>query len=405
MTTEPSKTNEKSEYVPVEERELQVDTDFPLGDFVFFVTSFVRMLSDEKLSSEEVEQLWNHEVLAAVVCLFLKQSYPGLELTVEEKDALHYLVCQEDDSHFLTVFILLYQAFRILSKRQDQTQFFTFLKNGFRESCRQAIEILRAAERVRIEEKVRVEALRRSAEERSKRVILEAEMVHTTVASPITQSFWQEAWDELIGEGRVIVPALPSLTDARVKFLHEFGFVLMYLPAIHAQEYPVDFEKLSWGCRLSQVTLIERRPLRGQWVAVEQIEKPAWQWGGARYPNDRLLDAVLCPKRNLSWEDVVRLLERIEKKMHFPKNELRLPSAEEWNLIGNLFNWLRDHRSMKLPDLGAKGLNEWCQNLTDLTQPHKYGRICVGSERLSWVTSHAEYDCDEAIGFRVLLPL
>lgn len=174
------------------------------------------------------------------------------------------------------------------------------------------------------------------------------------------QSFWQGVYDKL--GIKVTVPAVPKLTEKQLKSLVKFGFLLVYVPAIVEGEYPSGFVKPKWDQYLN-VSLIGRKRLSGQWVAVETITKPNWD-DPAGYPDDRLMAAVKRDKRfNTSHDDLTGgLLAKIVEKTGFPKKGTRLPSAEEWNLLANLFNWLRENRSMTLPDLGSTASWEWCSN-------------------------------------------
>ena len=65
----------------------------------------------------------------------------------------------------------------------------------------------------------------------------------------------------------------------------------------------------------------------------------------------------------VSWDDVESVhLPKFAELLGLARKQVRLPSAEEWNFLGNLFNWLREHRAMDLPDLGATRSWEWCLN-------------------------------------------
>ncbi len=64
------------------------------------------------------------------------------------------------------------------------------------------------------------------------------------------------------------------------------------------------------------------------------------------------------------------ILGKIAKTTGFPKKGTRLPTAAEWNLIGNLFNWLYEHRQMDLPPTHGSGVRA-------LTGPSD--RLLVGS--------------------------
>lgn len=185
------------------------------------------------------------------------------------------------------------------------------------------------------------------------------------------QSFWHDVYNEL--GMKISVPPVPELTEKQMKSLDKFGFMLVYVPAITEDQYPASFVKPAWGQYLD-ASRIERQPLEGRWIAVETIKKPDWD-NPKGYPNDRLMAAVKRDKRfHTSHDDLTNgLLGEIAKITGFPKKGTRLPSAEEWNFIGNLFNWLRENRSMDLPDLGSTASWEWCSNACG-----SGGRLIVG---------------------------
>ncbi len=201
------------------------------------------------------------------------------------------------------------------------------------------------------------------------------------------------------------VPPVPSLTKKQQKSLVKFGFRLFFIPAITESEYPASFRKPDWGRRLD-ASQVEHRPLKGEWVAVETIAKPNWDDPGG-YPNDRLAAAVKLEWRfGVSWYGLHDggFLQRIARVTGFPQKATRLPTAEEWNFLGNLFNFLRErHSEQILPDLGATNSWEWCENLcgsdTRLVAGHREDGGLAGVGRY-W-----RGDPNDGIGFRVLVVL
>lgn len=193
------------------------------------------------------------------------------------------------------------------------------------------------------------------------------------------QNFWQGVWDELLGIGQVTVPIVPKLTEKQVRSLERFGFLLMYLPAITEDQYPKNFVKPAWDTYL-MVSEIERKPLTGAWVAIETIGKPHHD-DPAGYPKDRLMTAVKYQGRfGVSHSDLARnLLEAVAMVTGFPKKGTRFPTVEEWNLVGNLFNWLRERHLLKLPNLGTTRSWEWCGNASG-----REDRLVIGSTKGSW---------------------
>lgn len=216
------------------------------------------------------------------------------------------------------------------------------------------------------------------------------------------QLFWQFVWDEVLGADKVPVPLMPKLTSKQVKSLERFGFMLMYLPAITEEQYPDGFVKPDWKPYLT-VSDIERKPLTGTWVAVETIMKPDRN-DPRGYPKDRLMAAVKHPKRfGTSRDDLTGgLLEKIAKATGFPKKGTRLPTAEEWNLVGNLFNWLTAHRSLNLPDLGSTRSWEWCDSACGSSYRFLIG---MGYGGLADVHSYWLDGRLASIAFRVLVVL
>ncbi|MBU1908177.1 hypothetical protein KKF59_03565 [Patescibacteria group bacterium] len=179
------------------------------------------------------------------------------------------------------------------------------------------------------------------------------------------QAFWQGVWDELLGIGKIVVQPLPNLTPKQLESLDKYGFLLVRIPAIIEEQYPSSFVKPAWG-RHPNIQSIERFPLVGDWIVVETIAKPHYDDPNG-YPDDRLMATLMRSSRfNTSHDDLTGgLLAKIAKITGFPKKGTRLPTVEEWNFIGNLFNWLRENRGMNLPDLGSTRSWEWCQNTLD----------------------------------------
>jgi hypothetical protein len=187
------------------------------------------------------------------------------------------------------------------------------------------------------------------------------------------QAWMQSLYRELGLE--VEVPPVPALTKRQKKSLSQFGFRLFFIPAIKEAAYPAGFVKPDWGRYLDR-NQIEFWLLPGKWVAVETIAKPDYN-DPKGYAEDRLAAAVKLERRfNVSFDDLHDggLLERIAEKTGFPKKGVRLPSAGEWNFLGNLFLAILSLRGEVLPDLGSTDSWEWCENT--------YGsdnRLLVGS--------------------------
>jgi hypothetical protein len=220
------------------------------------------------------------------------------------------------------------------------------------------------------------------------------------ISSENAQPFWQGVYDEL--GLKVTVPAVPQLTEKQVKSIAKFSFLYMYIPAIIEDQYPEGFVKPAWERSLVS-SVIEWKPFEGQWLAVETTMKPKWR--DKDYPDDRLMVATKRVRRfGMSHEDRVDGLVEIAKLGGFPKKGTRLPTVEEWNFIGNLFNWLRENRSMNLPDLGSTNSWEWCENICTKFE----GRIIVGRSKSGGLAAVHAYWSNVAyadVGFRVLVVL
>ncbi|MFA4954317.1 MAG: hypothetical protein WC641_03330 [Patescibacteria group bacterium] len=221
------------------------------------------------------------------------------------------------------------------------------------------------------------------------------------IAPEDAQAFWRGVYDEL--GMNVAVSTMSALTDKQIKSLDKFNFLPVYIPSISEDRYPEGFIKPAWGKYLD-ISEIKRKPLGGFWVAIETIAKPDWN-DPAGYAEDRLMAAVKRSSRfDTSHDDLEQgLLKAIAKATGFPKKGTRLPTAEEWNFIANLFNWLRKHRGMRLPDLGAKDSWEWCENACGSGNFIIVGDREIGG--LAGVRKYGRGDRSGDVGFRVLAVL
>lgn len=209
-------------------------------------------------------------------------------------------------------------------------------------------------------------------------------------------------WSEILGR-KVVVPAPKALKAKTTAALQEFPIRAVFLPKLTEADYPSTFVKPVWNKYVTE-SLITRRPLEGKWVLVETLPKPHWD-DKAGYGNDPLGARIgLTTRFNVSWDTLHETtLPAVSKLLRLSKLQVRCPSAEEWNLIGNLFNWLREHRGEQLPDLGSTNSWEWCENA--------YGaddRVVVGVRRhggLAGVGRDSSHHGDDGIGFRVLAVL
>ncbi|MFA5184999.1 MAG: hypothetical protein WC551_00740 [Patescibacteria group bacterium] len=214
------------------------------------------------------------------------------------------------------------------------------------------------------------------------------------------QTFWQMVWDELAIEigGRIIVPSVPRLTDKQRKSIVRYRLIPVYVPENIEDRYPDTFVKPNWGMFI-QEPRHEGRIHSGKWVAVETVEKPNFNTVG--YPDDQLAAALKLGNRfTVDWTHRSILLRTFASLTGFAKSGARLPTVREWNFIANMFNWLRAHRSLNLPDLGSTHSSEWC-----LEDGPSIGMLVVGlasSGGLSYVNRSYEV---RGFGFRVLFEL
>lgn len=175
------------------------------------------------------------------------------------------------------------------------------------------------------------------------------------------QALWSAIWEKVLGRP-VDVPPVPDLRPKTVAAFREYGFKPMFLPDITEADYPDFFQKPKWGKFLTEAN-ITRRKLPGRWVAVETIRKPHYNEPDG-YGADPLGKTLgLKTRFKQSWDKLdTEILPAAAKLLGVSEKSTRLPSVEEWNLIGNLLNWLRKEMNEDLPDLGSTNSWEWCEN-------------------------------------------
>lgn len=216
------------------------------------------------------------------------------------------------------------------------------------------------------------------------------------------RAFWEACWEEILGR-KIEVPPPPKLKERTKKAIERYRLLLMFLPIISENDYPDNFVKPVWG-RYLDVSKIARKPLPGRWVLIETITKPNWD-DPRGYGEDPLgQDLQLMTRFRISWEHLTAILmPQAAKLFGLVRNAVREPTAEEWNLIANLFLWLKANRGIDLPDLGSTKSWEWCLN--------KFGsgiRLIVGSRDdggLSDVGGDWSDRRNGSIAFRVLAVL
>lgn len=197
----------------------------------------------------------------------------------------------------------------------------------------------------------------------------------------------------------------PRLTEEQGAKLDEYGFRILFIPAITEDEYPGGFITPNWNMFLKDADA-ERRPLPGRFVAVETIAKPDWD-DQKGCPDDKLGKSIGLKKRFGVSDDDLRNSNgphaRIATLLGFPRERVRSPSVEEWNFVGNMFNHLRKKYNEPLPDLGSTNSWEWCENTFG-----SVGRLVAGNREVGGLAgvSHNWRDIrDDDVAFRVLVVL
>jgi hypothetical protein len=221
------------------------------------------------------------------------------------------------------------------------------------------------------------------------------------------RGWMQEALSAFLGF-LVEVPEPPKLNRKQTRALKKYGFIMVFIPAIGEAQYPEHAVKPAWSQYLNEQE-IERIPLAGRWVAIETIRKPDWQ--EKAYPDDRLIADIGLKSRfanpfdgEKEGDDIVTdLLPKIAQRVGFGRESVMVTSAEEWNFVANLFNWLREVRGEVLPDLGSTDSWEWSRN--------SFGselRLIVGHRESGGLRSVSRDWADRHggnLGFRVLVVL
>ncbi len=177
------------------------------------------------------------------------------------------------------------------------------------------------------------------------------------------QAFMQGVWDNVLGAGKVTVPAVPKLRGKTRTAMLRFNMKLFYLPAIAVEEYPAGFVKTDFTSADFKVELCQRFPLPGRWVAVEMIKLR----GRMRGEVDSVLFEVEKVNtiwgREGGWDHLQSwgLFVKVANALGLPGKALRVPTLEEWNLLGNLFCWInRDRAEDDVLEFGND--LEWVQN-------------------------------------------
>ena len=216
------------------------------------------------------------------------------------------------------------------------------------------------------------------------------------------RAFWEQVWEEILGR-KIEIPPVPKLKGKTKKAIERYKLMLVFLPKITEDDYPGSFIKPAWGRYIGEAS-IERRPLPGRWVLAEMIDKPNWD-DQSGYKDDLLgQDLGLTTRFKISWDHLTAsLLPKAAKLLGLAKPSVRQPTLEERNLTANLFNWLREHRGLDLPDLDSTNSWEWCLNVYASSNRLFTGHRDRGG--LSSVNGFWSGDENDHITFRVLAVL
>ena len=191
----------------------------------------------------------------------------------------------------------------------------------------------------------------------------------------------QEAFQELIERERsslreffgkdIDVPALPdSITAEQYERWKEMKFELHYLPDEEMSDnkkYPGWKKKpgkkyspnKEWGIEFLDEAAASKNGLSpdnlklpGKWILVDTREKPAYQDGNQKYPDDAELGAAIKELRdrgviqnfkhpdsrfNISWDEMHKpeVRAKLAELLGVDPEQVRLPRAAEWNFLGN----------------------------------------------------------------------
>ncbi|MBI5369840.1 hypothetical protein HZA85_01430 [Candidatus Uhrbacteria bacterium] len=216
------------------------------------------------------------------------------------------------------------------------------------------------------------------------------------------RAFWEQCWEAILGR-KINIPSVPKIKGKTRKAIERYRLLLVFLPSITENDYPDSFVKPAWGRHIDG-SKIEHKPLPGRWVLIEMIAKP--NWGDPKgYEGDLLgQDLQITTRFKISWDHLTAtILPRAVKLFGLPNRALRLPTSEEWNLIGNLFLWLNVNRNMSLPDLGSTNSWEGCLNSYDAGYFLVVGYRDLGG--LADVNRNWHDNPNDNIAFRVLAVL
>lgn len=178
-------------------------------------------------------------------------------------------------------------------------------------------------------------------------------------------------------EMEIQVSRIPLLTEKQFWALKFYNFELFFFPKIDILinypnwEFPL--EEYYWDDFWDGS--MERTDLPGAWLAIEIIEKPDY----GKYTNDELMHDIGINTRfghNIKVVNGV-ILPLVAKKLGFESSKVRLPYLIEWNLIGNVFFYLKK-LGYCYPDMGNGIMGEYCRNVIDCPKNKYYAHTSIG---------------------------
>lgn len=179
------------------------------------------------------------------------------------------------------------------------------------------------------------------------------------------QAFWY-GFHNRVFPGLIMAPIpLPKISAKTYRAARQYRLLLIPLHAQVTQDvYPAHWVKSNWG-RYIDADLITHQPLSNRWALVETIASCDWNnsvgYGGGNDPLARALD--LQKRFGTTWDHIMATIcPKVAKICGKKRQAVRLPTAEEWNYVGNVLLELNRMHATTFPDLGSVNRWEWCQN-------------------------------------------
>jgi len=217
----------------------------------------------------------------------------------------------------------------------------------------------------------------------------------------LQRPLFQELYDELFPSKGIVVPAFPRTTVEQNAARKRYPKLMRFrFPDVTEKDYPASFVKPKWG-QYGADSEIQRIPLEGRWVLVDTTPKPDWD-GADAYTDQLTKDLGLKTRFGVSSDDCTeKHFPATQKLLH--AKEVRHMTAEEWNFLANVMNFLRTSRNMEFPDLGSTNSWEWCENRCGSVRRLRVGD-CVHSGLANVDSCHPSVRRDR-IAFRPVIVL